>query len=191
MAGTPSPITVREDQLTFARHNFDNQQSLIRAADTKAGLYVTLILFLGAVTIPLGKDVVPRLSWVPCGGAVTSAAYIVSYVVFAAGFIWSLMLVRHVVTPRSARHYADPQPGHELHFYKHVLLHRDNAEYFQAVQQAPPELLLRNLTDQIFELAYICDEKMTAVRAARAPITLTFFAWLVNAGFGLWIARWK
>ena len=188
---TQPPIPVRDDQLTFARHNFDNQQSLIRAADTKAGIYITLLIFLGASTIPLGKDVVPKLKWDICAGGLTSAFYIATYGIFLCGFIWSLILARRVISPRKAKHYANPQKNHDLHYYKHVLLHQDNTGYFDAVVQASPELLLRNLTDQIFELANICEEKMSGVHAARIPVLLTFFDWLVNLCLGLWITRWK
>jgi len=190
MAATQPPLTVREDQLSFARHNFDNQQSLIRAADTKAGIYITLLFFLGASTIPLGKDAIPKLKWVLGGGCLTSATYVATYVGFFVGFIWSLMLVRHVITPRVAKHYSNPKSGRDLHYYKHILLHKDNTEYFNAIWQASPDLLLRNLTDQIFELAHICEAKMTAIHTARIPVMLTFFAWLVNASLGLWIVRW-
>jgi hypothetical protein len=191
MDGNQPQSTIRDDQFAFARHNFDNLQSLIRAADAKAGLYVTILFFLAASTIPLGKDVILKLRWVWCGGGFSGFVYLLSYFALATGFVWSLALIRGVVTPRPASHYLSPQAGHELHYYRHVLMHKDNSEYFDAVRSAAPELLLRNVTDQIFELAYICHEKMKAVHEARLPITIAFCAWVANIGLGLWIARWK
>lgn len=34
--------------IQFARHNFDNHQALIRSSDTKAGVTVTIMVFLAA-----------------------------------------------------------------------------------------------------------------------------------------------
>ena len=37
-----------DNQIQFARHNFDNHQALIRSADTKAGAAITIMAFLAA-----------------------------------------------------------------------------------------------------------------------------------------------
>jgi len=184
-------VPVRDDHLLFARHNFDNHQAIIRAADTKAAVLTTLLLFLGASTIPLGKDAVPKLRWVWGQGAITSGVYLFSYLVFAATFAWSLVLVYRVVIPRGAAHYQSPRAGHDLLYYEHVLLHQDSAHYFESVGRASPDLILRNLTDQVFELAHICHEKITALHRARMLTAIVFCAWTANTVFGLWIVRWK
>ena len=64
-------------------------------------------------------------------------------------------------------------------------------KYFNAISAATPELLLRNLTDQMFELAKICQDKMGHLNKARFPVLLLFCSWLVNLGVGLWINTWK
>ncbi len=164
---------------------------MIRAADTKAGFLVTLLLFLGASTIALAKEIVPKLRWLLCSEALTSGGYLLAYFVFTLGFAWSLALAYRVVNPRSAKHYVAPQAGYNLLYYKHVLLHKDNTEYFSALCQASPDLLLRNLADQVFELAHICEEKMADLQKARFPIALAFGGWMLNMGLGLWMTRWK
>ena len=55
----------RDLQIAFARHNFEDQQALIRSADAKAGAFITLLLFLAAIVIPLGKEAVPKLRTPP------------------------------------------------------------------------------------------------------------------------------
>jgi hypothetical protein len=180
-----------QEHISFARHNFENHQSMIRAADTKAGVLITLLLFLGASTIPLGRDVVPGLRWVVGEGAIVSGVYLLSYVVFAAGFVWALIEVYNVVSPRGATHYIAPKAGHDLIYYDHVLLHKDNSEYFDAVSRASADLMLRNLTDQVFQLATICKAKMDGLHKVKRPVTFAFFAWVSNTILGFWIMRWK
>jgi hypothetical protein len=180
-----------QDHISFARHNFENHQSMIRAADTKAGVLITLLLFLGASTIPLGRDVVPKLRWEIGGGAIVSSVYLLTYAVFLAGFVWALIEVSNVVTPRGATHYAAPKAGHDLIYYDHVLLHKDSAEYFEALSHASALLILRNLTDQVFQLANICKAKMDGLVNAKRPVAFAFFAWVSNTILGFWIMRWK
>ena len=179
----------RDGSLSFVQHNFDNHQALIRAADTKAGFLVTILLFLGASTIPLGKEVVPKLHLTYGVAGLLSCLYIVSYFALTLGFLWALNELYFVVAPRGASHYAAPRPGHDLVFYEHVLLHRDHNHYFASISEASPDLLLRNLTDQVFELAHICREKMTGLKKTKSPIRLAICAWLINIGMGLWIGR--
>lgn len=183
--------TSHDDHLTFARHNFDNHQSLIRAADAKAGFLLTFLLFLGASTVPLGGDAVPKMRWIACGGALSSALYLASYGIFGCGFVWTLWKLHSVVSPRRAKHYSNPLPGRELIYFEHVIQHASSAEYFESVSRASSDVLLRNLTDQVFELAHICNRKMAAIRSSSAPFAATFLAWLANIGLGLWIVRWK
>jgi hypothetical protein len=179
-----------EAQLQFARHNFDNLQSLIRFADTKAAAYLTLLIFLGASGIPLAKDVVSKLRWTVCGGAFTSGFYVLSCFGFLVGLLWTVGLVYSVMKPRSARYYPAPKRGHELQFYGHIVTYADNQEYFDAVAAVGPETLLRNLTDQIFELASICSEKMSCIARARVALLIAFCSWSVNLAMGLLLLRW-
>lgn len=164
-----------DDQVQFARHNLDNHQALIRFADTKAAAFLTLLVFLGATALPIAKDAAPKLRLIACGGAFTSSLYLVSSALFLIGFGWTLTPVYLVMTPRGARHHQSARRGHELLFFDHVLLHPNHEDYFAAVSGAAPELLLRNLTDQVYELAAICHDKMGYLNKARLPVFLSFF----------------
>jgi hypothetical protein len=44
--------------ILFARHNFDDYQALIRASDAKAGVLVTLMVFLAASSSQVSKDAI-------------------------------------------------------------------------------------------------------------------------------------
>jgi hypothetical protein len=179
------------EQISFARHNFDNLQSLIRLADAKAGFFASFLLFLAASTFPVGKDAVTKLRWTVCGGFLSSGIYLLSFLILAVAFIWSFVLLFRIVEPRRAKHYRSAELGHELLYYEHVASHPNNDEYHAAVSAASSELILRNLTDQIYELGDICRRKMNGLSATRIPISVGFCAWILNGAFGLWIVRWK
>jgi hypothetical protein len=72
---------------------------------------------------------------------------------------------------------------------EHVLLHENNEEYFSAVRSAPPELILRNLTDQVYELAHISKEKMHALAGNLWIAWLGFGSWVIVVGSGLMLGR--
>ena len=177
-------------QLQFLRHNFDNHQNLIRLADAKAAAYVTLIVFLAASAFAIAKDVVGKLRWHWGGGAFTSCVYVISYAGLLLAFLRIVKLTHDVIKPRGARHYTAPQAVHSLMFYEHVLLHDSNESYFNAIAVASLDLLIRNTSDQVFELAHICSEKMAAVTRARRPLLIAFISWVLNMCAGLFIVRW-
>ena len=97
------PVATMNDQLSFAWRNFEDQQAIIRAADLKAGYLVTFLLFFGASTIPLGKEVFPKVHPVPTMQGIVGTLYLATYVGLAIGFAWSLYLISHVLMPRIAR----------------------------------------------------------------------------------------
>jgi len=162
-SGVVTPTAV-EDQLNFAWRNFEDQQAIIRAADLKAGYLVTFLLFFGASTIPLGKEVFPKLSWHADSTGAVCILYLATYAALVLGFVWSLYLISHVLMPRIARHHQSPRQGSELLYYEHVIRHKDSEQYFTAVANASPQQLLRNVTDQVFELAQICKSKIDNLR---------------------------
>ncbi len=70
-----------------------------------------------------------------------------------------------------------------------MLLHQSNDEYFSAVRAASPELILRNITDQIFELAHISSEKMKALASVRSLAWVGFASWVVVIAAALLLER--
>ena len=174
----------------FAWKTFEDQQAIIRAADLKAGYLVTFLLFFGASTIPLGKEVLPALRWARLGEDLASGVYAASYLAFALGFMWALYLISHVLTPRIARHHAKPKDGRELLYYEHVVRFASSTEYYEAMAKVNPEEMLRNVTDQVFELAMICKTKVDGLRAFSQAFKITLVAWFVSTAVGFWIVIW-
>ena len=178
-----------EHRVEYAWKNFEDQQATIRAADLKAGYLVTFLLFFGASTIPLGRQVLPALRWTQTGEILASAVYAASYLVFALGFVWALYLISHVLTPRIARHHAKPKDGRELLYYEHVVRFESSAAYYEAMARVNPEDMLRNVTDQVYELAMICKAKVDSLRAFSQAFKITLVAWFVSTAVGFWIMR--
>jgi len=199
MSNPPLPLTehhhphksvaTMEDQLNFAWRNFEDQQAIIRAADLKAGYLVTFLLFFAASTIPLGEQVFPKLRWTANAAGLAGLLYLITYCSLALGFVRSLYLISHVLMPRIARHHQSPREGSELLYYEHVARHRDSSHYFGAVASSTPDQLLRNVTDQVFELAQICKSKIDSLRQFSASFKWTLVAWCVSTGIGFWIMR--
>jgi hypothetical protein len=184
-------ITAMEDQLNFAWRNFEDQQAIIRAADLKAGYLVTFLLFFGASTIPLGEEVFHKLVWQATEAGIVGGLYLITYAGLIFGFVWSLYLISQVLVPRIARHHQSPRQGSELLYYEHVARHKDSEQYFAAVASATPDQLLRNVTDQVFELAQICKSKVDNLRHFSKSFKWTLAAWLVSTALGFWISSWK
>jgi hypothetical protein len=183
-----SDIRTPELAIQFARHNFDNHQALIRSSDTKAGVTVTIMVFLAASALQIGKDSVIKLHLQPCRVALASILFLLAAAGLLAAVLWSFVVVFNVLRPRGAR-YTAPRKGHDLMWQEHVLLHENNEAYFSAVSSATPELILRNLTDQIYELAHISKEKMQALAKNRAVAWLGFVSWIVLISSGLVLGR--
>lgn len=179
-----------EERLHFAWKNFEDQQAIIRAADLKAGYLVTFLLFFGASTIPLGREVLPKLRW-DGAGVLASGLYAGTYVLSVIGFVWSMYLISHVMTPRVAKHHKEPRPGADLLYFGHVTRFESSEKYFEAVAKAEPEQILRNVTDQIFELAQIAKVKIDNLRSFSKSFKLTLVAWFISTAVGFWIMSWK
>jgi hypothetical protein len=179
-----------DEQIQFARHNFENHQALIRFADTKAGAALTLILFLCGLTIPIAKDAIRKTHWVIGKGALSSGLYVLSSLALLAALVLSVILIDRVVSPQRASHYSTKQAAKGILYYEHVLAHGDNSTYYEAIRQATSEQILRNLSDQIFELAAIFNCKTNALRKFRPVILIGLCSSVLNTGFGLWIGRW-
>jgi hypothetical protein len=164
--------------IQFARHNFDNHQALIRSSDAKAGVMVTVVVFLAASALQVSKEAVSKLHLSPHGVLFGSTVFVLAALGLVIAVLWSFVTVHRVVRPRGARYYPSTEKGRDLMWQEHVLLHSTAEAYFSAIRAAPPELILRNYTDQIFELAHISKEKMAAIASATGILGLAFLSWV-------------
>lgn len=189
-AVSSSPVS-REKQIQFARHHFDNLQSLIRFVDTKAGVLITVVIFLGATLIQVAKDAVSAMHASPCRAAWAAGLFVVASAGFIASFGWMLLHVQQVLRPRGATHYSRVAGGQDLMWQDHVIAYQTNSAYFCALQGASDDVLLRNIADQIFELCHISKEKMDAFHRARMAFWGAFYSWVAAIISGILILRWK
>lgn len=180
-----------DQQIQFARHNFENHQALIRFSDAKAGAMITLFVFLAASGLQVVKDAALSTHLKPYSIGLLSALFVASGIGLFGSFLLCLWFVQEVLRPRGARYYEHPKPGTHLFWQDHVVAHRNSDAYFEAVKLATPDLLLRNLTDQIFELAHISQEKMTSLHAGRRACWFGFWCWVLAITSGLIILRLK
>jgi hypothetical protein len=179
------------EQIQFATHNFDNHQALIRFADTKAAAALTLVVFLCGITIPIAREALPKIRWSVGGGGVSSGLYLLSYASLLVAFGSTLMLIDQVIKPRKASHYKAKDEKHGILYYKHILAHETNANFYEAVRNATLEQILRNISDQVFELASIFKRKMDALERLRGVVLFSLLSSVVNTSLGLWIGGWK
>jgi hypothetical protein len=152
---------------------------------------ITLFIFLIASALQVARDAGQKAhfdSWLV--GAVT-ATFFVSAAGLLIAFFSCLWSVQSVLRPRGARHYKSPTTGTDLLWQEHVVAHGSGAAYFEAVKMAQSELLLKNLTDQVFELAHISKEKMAGLHAARRACWLGFCCWIVLVTSSLILLRLK
>jgi hypothetical protein len=182
------PVDDLDKQIQFARHDFDNHQSLIRASDAKAAATVTIMVFLAASALQISKDAILKLHTEPRSVLLASTLFALATIGLLVSVLWSFIAVHRVLRPRGAR-FTAAQRGRELMWQDHVLLHQNSEEYFSAVRAASPELILRNLTDQIFELAHISKEKMDALTNIRVLIWLGFGSWVALIASGFLLGR--
>ena len=179
-----------DQQIQFARHNFENEQALIRFADTKAAAIITIVIFLAASGLQIAKDATHYLIFNTPIGLVVSIVFICSCVTFLLAFLWCLVRVETALKPRGGD-LRKPQIGRDILWQDHVLNHTTDDQYFDAVRKADSELLLRNLTDQIYELSHISREKMSAIQQSRRASLWAAASWIVNMISALILLRWK
>ncbi|MGE5206083.1 MAG: hypothetical protein ACM3PW_10735 [Chlamydiota bacterium] len=151
---------------------------------------VSVIVFLAASALQVSKEAIGKLHSSPCIVLATGIVLVVSSAGLLVSVLWAFVTVQRALRPRGARFYGTAQKGRDLMWQEHVIAHGSSADYFTAVHDASPELILRNYTDQIFELAHISKEKMDALRGARWVMWLAFWSWIVCIASGLALLRY-
>jgi Pycsar effector protein len=171
-----------ENCIRFARHNFENLQSLIRFADAKAGAlagYVFVLVGTG------GNLFIKALDRFHLSGSfwrgVLDTIFCIGWTAFLA--IAAVVVLRRllgVVLPRSAEHYDKVDHSRNIMYWEHIALRANNEAYAQDVARCDNATELRNLSDQVYELAKIVGAKMKAVDSVRSPVIWMTLSWVVG-----------
>lgn len=178
--------------IRFAYHNFDNLQALIRFADTKAGAltgFIFLLFGLGSEFLGKGFDKI-QLALCLSFPVALSALFCLAWAtfVFTSSIATFLLLVRGVL-PRRAVHYPEARKAKDLMYWEHVLLHDRNAGYHEALHEMTEETELRNVSDQIYELAHITRDKMRNLKRARNWLFVATGSWGIGVLVTIFLVR--
>ena len=146
------------------------------------------MVFLAASALQISKEAIGKLHLHPWLPAASSIIFVLANAGLLVSTFLTFVAVHRVLRPRGAL-YTVPQKGRDLMWQDHVLLHENSDVYFSAVQAAAADLILRNLTNQIYELAHISQEKMDAMTKNRWVMWLGFLSWLILIASGLILGR--
>jgi hypothetical protein len=174
-------MTDLESQVRFARHNFDNLQSLIRFADTKAAALMAFVALLAgsayAIVEHALKDL--RFETLTSYEIAINSLFCIAWVIFWTSTLGAaLFLLRQVISPRAASRYDKVSADAGLMYWEHILRKRSMSDYSVAVRELGPDLELQNLTDQCYELSGILDQKVKALREAGRRAVWIAGSWL-------------
>ena len=172
---------VSSTRVEFLQYAHQDLQAMIRLLDAKAGVFVTLLVFLIAGVLPLVKDVSARLVWTGPTKFI-SWAYAISFLTMILVFVATVIAVHYVIRPRSS-----DRPGimRGVMFYADVLGHSGPEHYDHIAKEVSDEALLKDLTTGIFNLSRIVERKTRALHIAKWPTLATFVVWAVNTSIAV------
>lgn len=168
-------------QLEFAWHTFEHQQRTIRHLASKAGVFVGLPIFLLTDLLSVARETGSRLHWYG-KGMILSWTYVGSFAVFGISLLFTIWSVQQVIRPRVSSK-APSETG--LIFQRDILTYSGPQAYHEALAQTSEHVLLRDLTEQVFELVQIIKAKTHALRLAWLPTIFCVLSALLNAGTAL------
>ena len=176
-----------KSRAAFVRHTHDTQQAIIRQIDAKAGMFITLLVFMLIGLAPVARDVVTKLHW-HGKGAMTSWLYVASGALFVLSVLITAWRVYDVIRPRG---YSDRELAGGLVFADALLIHPGHQAYANAVMNTTDNLLLINSIGQIYQLSEILKEKIDALNRAGWPVLLAFTSWTLNTVISIYVFTWR
>jgi hypothetical protein len=168
-------------QIRFARHAFENLQGLIRFADTKGGGIAVFVFALAATGIPMTTKGAEALRFrQPFPMYLPEILFLVTWICFSFASVLTLWkLLSKLILPRYAR-YRRHQDMRQLLYWEHIKQFDSNDAYFENVRKMDEELELRNITDQVRELALIADTKMMHLASLKQSLFIIGISWSIG-----------
>lgn len=149
------------DNQTFTLESFKNIQELIKFTDQKSGG----VLVVAGLELTVFLNVVDKLIFK------TNSFGVYSVVVFVLGVITAGLLIAivyvsvfKVLRPQLANHYSGNEAS--LFYFNHLASMTDKTAMFEQFKNVDDNLILRNLTDQIFEVSKIMNRKTNALHCS-------------------------
>ncbi len=143
------------DKSEFALESFKNIQELIKFTDQKAGGVLVVI----GLELTVFLSCIDKLDFHKNYLTLFSITTILLGMITAFLLIYTLYIsVFKILRPRLANHYS----GYDLSlfYFNHLASMTDKTGMFDQFKNTDDDKILRNFTDQIFEVSKICNTKI-------------------------------
>ena len=175
-----------ESAIRFTRHNFDNLQSIIRLADAKAAGILTVWVLIFGSSIQMGHQIFNKFlicQWTKLNTILTLIMALLCILLT----VLAIIIFHKVIFPKKASHYEQSKTDRDLMYFEHILNHETQESYRQAIWNINPSLELRNLCDQVYELSYIVNQKMTGLQSSCKWLIFSIITWFLLAALYIFI----
>lgn len=142
------------DKHTFTLESFKNIQELIRFSDQKAAA----VLVVAGLEMTVYFGAIDKLTFNKNYTSVFSILTLILGICTAIFLLATIYLtVFKVLHPRLAKHYSGNDAS--LFYFNHLASMTDKTDMFNQFNRVTDAVMLRNLTDQIFEVSKILNAK--------------------------------
>lgn len=139
----------------FALESFKNIQDLIKFVDQKSGGVLVVSGFILTVFLDIYKELNFNHGYCSLLAITTIAIGIITVLLL----IYTIYLsIFKILKPRLAIHYAGND--NSLFYFNHLASMTDKTVMFDQFKNINDDLMLKNVTDQIFEVSKILDKKI-------------------------------
>lgn len=145
----------------FALESFKNIQELIRFIDQKSGAVLLVSGLILTVFLEFSKVLVFDFDSFSYASVVTFAFGLTT----SASLIYTIYLsIFKILRPRLAMHYCGNECS--LIYFNHLSIMTDKPTMFEEFKKLDNESILKNITDQIFEVSKVLDKKIIELHNA-------------------------
>ena len=149
------------EKQVFALESFKNIQELIKFLDQKSGAVLLVSGLILTVFLEFSKVLVFNFESFSYASVVTFAFGLTT----SASLIYTIYLsIFRILRPRLAMHYCGNECS--LLYFNHLSTMSDKPTMLEEFKKLDDESILKNLTDQIFEVSKVLDTKVAELHSA-------------------------
>lgn len=149
------------EKQVFALESFKNIQELIKFIDQKSGAVLLVSGLILTVFLEFSKVLVFNFESFSYASVVTFAFGLTT----SASLIYTIYLsIFRILRPRLAMHYYGNE--YSLLYFNHLSTMSDKPTMLEEFKKLDDESILKNLTDQIFEVSKVLDTKVAELHNA-------------------------
>lgn len=153
------------DKYEFALESFKNIQELIKFTDQKSGG----VLVVAGLELTAFSSCIDKLNFNNNYSSIASITTIVLGIITTLLLVYTIYIsVFKILRPRLANHYS----GHNfsLFYFNHLASMTDKTEMFDKFKNIDNDKILRNFTDQIFEVSKILNMKINELHNSMSSL---------------------